>query len=259
MRGPLEGAEAAAAATLTRDRAATGVFCDFDGTLADIVDDPADARPAAGAVDALAALAAAMGRVAVISGRPGRFLAEHLGGTGAVLAGLYGLERVVGGQVEVASAARNWEPVVAEVAGRARRRGIDGLRVEPKGVVVTFHYRAAPGAGHAVGALAEEEAAATGLEASPGRLSWELRPPLPTTKGSVVASMAAGLTAACFLGDDHGDLSAFDALDTLAAGGVATVRVAVESDESPPALLDRADLVLPDPAAVVRLLRRLSP
>ena len=52
------------------DPTGTGVFTDFDGTLAPIVDDPAEARPLPGVVDALAALAGRDGRVVVISGRP---------------------------------------------------------------------------------------------------------------------------------------------------------------------------------------------
>ncbi|HEX7276713.1 MAG TPA: trehalose-phosphatase, partial [Acidimicrobiales bacterium] len=45
-----------------------GVFSDFDGTLAAIVDDPAAARPLPGAADALEALARRFARVGVISG-----------------------------------------------------------------------------------------------------------------------------------------------------------------------------------------------
>src|SRR5205807_10586135 len=47
-----------------------GVLCDFDGTLSPIVPDPATARPVAGALDALGALADRYAVVAVVSGRP---------------------------------------------------------------------------------------------------------------------------------------------------------------------------------------------
>ena len=46
------------------------VAVDFDGTLAPIVDRPADARPQPGALPALAALAGDVGTLAVITGRP---------------------------------------------------------------------------------------------------------------------------------------------------------------------------------------------
>ena len=46
------------------------VAADFDGTLSPIVDRPDEARAHPGAVPALTALAAAVGTVAVITGRP---------------------------------------------------------------------------------------------------------------------------------------------------------------------------------------------
>ncbi len=234
-----------------------GVFCDFDGTLAEIIDVPDEARPVDGAVDALAALADAYATVAVISGRPAAFLQEHLGDHGLVLAGLYGLERVEDGQVHIAEEARRWQSVVEDVASRAGDEVPDGVSVEPKGLSVAVHFRTAPDAAEATRAWAEKQAADTGLVAGPGRQSYELRPPVTTSKGTVLAESAEGLTAACFLGDDHGDLTAFDALDELSAAGVTVLRVAVRSPESPDELLERADVVVDGPTEVVELLRRL--
>jgi len=236
-----------------------GVFCDFDGTLAEIIDVAEDVRPVDGAVEALSALTGAYARVAVISGRPARFLQRHLDGRGLILSGLYGLERVEDGQVRVAPEARRWQPVVAELADRAREEAPEGVTLEPKGLSLTLHFRTAPDLADVARAWVEEQAADTGLVVSPGRRSYELRPPVTTSKGTVVAETAKGLRAACFLGDDHGDLSAFDALDDLAAAGITVLRVAVRSDESPPELLERADLVVDGPSEVVRLLRRLLP
>jgi trehalose 6-phosphate phosphatase len=79
-----------------------------------------------------------------------------------------------------------------------------------------------------------------------------------TDKGTIVARAAAGLAAACFLGDDVGDLPAFAALDRLAGAGTATVKVAVRSVESPPALLDQADLVVDGPAGALAVLEHLA-
>jgi trehalose 6-phosphate phosphatase len=45
----------------------------------------------------------------------------------------------------------------------------------------------------------------------------------------------------------------------LAAKGHDGLRVAVRSDEAPPALLAEADLVLEGPAGVLDFLRRLAP
>ena len=70
--------------------------------------------------------------------------------------------------------------------------------------------------------------------------------------------MGGGPDAAAYVGDDLGDLPAFDGLDVLAARGVATVRVAVASDEAPPILLNRADHVVEGPAARSRCSKNSS-
>ena len=241
------------------DPSHAGVFCDFDGTLSEIVEDPEESRPVAGAVEALTALGQAYAKVAVISGRPARFLQSHLGSEGLLLAGLYGLEVVRDGEVEVAEDARRWQPAVDEAVARARREGPEGLHVEPKGLSVTLHFRSAPQLADAARELADRLAEQSGLAVGEGRQSFELRPPLSTSKGSVVAEAAAGLDAACFLGDDQGDLTAFDALDALAGRGARTLRVAVRSGESPDELLRRSDLVVDGPREVVALLEKLRP
>lgn len=239
-----------------RDRPAeAGVFSDFDGTLAPIVDDPAQAAPYPGAVDALAALAARMGRVGVVSGRPASFLAAQLGGRGIELWGLYGLETVgPGGAVVPFGPVEAWRATVDRLVSQARAELGAGVGVEHKGVTLTLHFRTSPSSGPAVRRWAEAAAAGSGLAVHEARMSYELRPVVARDKGTVVAELAAGLGAACFVGDDAGDLSAFDALDRLAAAGVHALRVGVRSAEAPPELLARADVVVDGPAGVVALL-----
>ncbi len=64
----MPGQDPLAAFRSARSRAV--VATDFDGTLAPIVDDPAAAVPADGAVAALERLVPLVAEVAVISGRP---------------------------------------------------------------------------------------------------------------------------------------------------------------------------------------------
>jgi trehalose 6-phosphate phosphatase len=90
-------------------------------------------------------------------------------------------------------------------------------------------------------------------------MSVELHPPIDADKGTALEQLVEGLGAVLFAGDDHGDLPAFDALDRLAGRGVDTVRVAVASAEVPRELVDRADVVVDGPAALVALLRTLVP
>jgi len=236
-----------------------GVFSDFDGTLATIVDDPASARPIAGAPEALEALAARYARVGVVSGRPGAFLAEHLGGRGVALTGLYGLESVTAeGGVRPLPEAMAWRTVVDQVAAQAEAELPPALGVERKGLTVAIHFRVAPGYADLAQRWTTEAAARTGLAVHPARMSFELRPALPHDKGLVLARAASGLTHVMFVGDDRGDLEAFDALDRMAADGAVAFRVAVRSRESPAELIERADVAVDGPEGVLNLLRSLA-
>jgi trehalose 6-phosphate phosphatase len=88
-------------------------------------------------------------------------------------------------------------------------------------------------------------------------MSYELHPPIEADKGTTVIELAGALRAVCYIGDDLGDLAAFDGLDELASRGVDAVRVAVRSAELSPLIVERADVLLDGPAAVVALLEQL--
>jgi trehalose 6-phosphate phosphatase len=233
-----------------------GVYTDFDGTLAAIVDDPDAARALDGASDTLAALAQRYARVGVISGRPVRFLLDNVGGAGVDLWGEYGLERAHDGDIRAAEGAASWREIVEDVAARADAADI-AERVERKSVSLTLHWRADRDREEAARSWAAEEAARTGLELADARMAVELRPPLQRDKGTALSEAAAGLGAACFLGDDRGDLAAFDALDRLASQGVHVTRIAVRSAEMPEELESRADLIVDGPQGALALLRAL--
>lgn len=241
------------------DPGGTGVFTDFDGTLAPIVDDPAAARPLPGVVAALGALAGRYGRVGVISGRPASFLAEHLGGRGVFLSGLYGLEFVEdgGGGIQAVEEAAPWREIVEEVAAAGESTLPAGISVERKGLCLTVHHRRDPSRAGESRAWVEARARETGLVVHPARMSFELRPPLKRDKGTVLAEAAGGRRQVCFLGDDRGDLTAFDALDRMAAEGATVLRVGVNSTEAPAELLERADIVVESPEGSLRILRGL--
>jgi trehalose 6-phosphate phosphatase len=65
------------------ERAGEVALClDFDGTLSPIVDDPQAARPLHGIVELLEPLANRFAAVALISGRPAAYLAEHAAASG---------------------------------------------------------------------------------------------------------------------------------------------------------------------------------
>ena len=237
---------------------AAAVLTDFDGTLSAIVDDPGRAGPVPGALEVLGRLAERYGLVGVVSGRPVSYLMERLGEVEQlVLVGLYGLERAVGDRIETLPGAEAWAGVVAAAASDAEATAPPGVGVERKGLTVTLHVRTAPQHTAWIEQFGRQQAESRGLESHPGRLSIELRPPVPVDKGTVVAQLAAGYRAVCYCGDDRGDLPAFAALARLRAGGVATLALAAASEESPPELMAAADLAVDGPGGVVALLRRL--
>jgi len=239
------------------DPAKAAIVTDFDGTLSTIVEDPASAVPLPGAPGIVHALSVAYGRVAVVSGRPVAFLAHHLG-TDLLLSGIYGLERMEGGKVTIHPAAIEWMEVVDAMAARAEDEAPEGVTIERKGVSFTLHVRQAPQHLAWAHSLAEAIANSTGLALHEGRMSYELRPPVDVDKGTVVSNLVDGSTAACFLGDDVGDLPAFDALDRLHADcGAHVVKVGVRSSEAPAELVERADVLVEGPPGALGFLREL--
>lgn len=237
--------------------ARSGVLFDYDGTLSPIVDDPAVALPLAGVPQALEALVGRYGLVGVLSGRPVEFLQLHLP-AGVVVSGLYGLEVVSNGTRLDHPFAGAWREAVDDVARCSVALGPPGMHVEPKGLSLTLHYRSHPELADDVRAWAASQANRSGLVLRPARMSIELHPPIDVDKGTALEMLAVDLQAVCFIGDDQGDLPAFDALDRLARSGRYTVRGAVASEETPPELINRADVVLEGPEGVLDLLRELA-
>lgn len=255
---PMARALSEVVATLRADPASTAILLDFDGTLAPIVDDPASATAVPGAREALSALVGAYRTVAVISGRPVRFLREQLG-DGPTLVGLYGLERIEGGREVEAPEATGWRPVVGEVVAAARADLSDRVGVEDKGLSVTLHYRTAPSEAASVEAWATSAASRWGLEARPAKMSVELHPPIEVDKGTAVAGLLDGSAAACFVGDDVGDIPAFEALARFGEAGGQARSIVVSSVEMAPELVGMADLIVRDTSEVLELLRDLDP
>jgi trehalose 6-phosphate phosphatase len=239
---------------------------DFDGTLSPVVDDPQAARPLEGVVELLEPLARRYAAVALISGRPAPYLAEHVAAPGVRYLGLYGLQEMYEGQVRVDPRLEAARASVA--AAEAALRDSPAVResgawLEDKVYAVGVHTRRVPDPDRwadAIDRTAREVAGKYGLEIIPGKMVWELRPAVRGDKGDGVRRVVAesGARAVVVVGDDLGDLPAFAAVAELAAEGHDGLRVAVRSQEAPPDLLASADLVLDGPEGVLDFLRRLA-
>jgi trehalose 6-phosphate phosphatase len=196
--------------------------------------------------------------VGVVSGRPVSFLEPLLPSPPLVLSGQYGMESVVGGERAARTDVEPWRAVVAAAAEQLEVVVPAGVRVEPKGLTLTVHYREVPHHEAAAWAAAAQVAAATGLHHRAAKMSVELVPPVDATKGEVVHRWGGDAAAVLYAGDDLGDLPAFAALAELRAAGVHTVGVAVAGPELPPELAAVADVVVAGPSGAVEVLRALA-
>lgn len=244
-------------APLVADPARSVLLFDFDGTLAPVVENPEDARPAPGVVERLDVLARRYRTVAVVSGRPVGFLDAHLPPS-VLLSGLYGLEWSVDGVQRTRPGIDAWRPAVSAAASGATSAGLEGVLVEAKGLSVTLHYRSRPEAASVVEELSATLAAQTDLVARPAKMSVELHPPVDADKGKVVDELASGAAGVLYVGDDLGDLPAFAVLDILRGRGLLTLTVAVGSPELPDAVRAAAELVVPGTDGVLGLLDDLA-
>jgi trehalose 6-phosphate phosphatase len=230
-------------AILTADPRRAAVLLDVDGTLAPIVARPADARIPDETRTELARLASRYALVACVSGRPRSEVERLLALEGVAIVGEHGLE--------LAPDAARWATAVSAFAD-----GVD-WPAERKPLSVSFHFRRADDedAARAYLTRVAEAAARVGLVPRFGRMVLEVRPPVAADKGTAARALVtrAGVDRALYAGDDTTDLDAFRGLDGLEVA----VRVAVGSPESPPALLEAADLVVEGTVGMLALLRRL--
>lgn len=233
------------------------VFFDFDGTLSDIVDDPDAARPVAGAVQALAALA---GRcpVAVLSGRDLADVRARVGLDGIWYAGSHGFELTgPDGAHHQNDAAADAVPILAGAAASLREQlgSIPGVTVEHKRFAVAVHYRnaARDRVGEATAAV-RDAGRRSGLRVTTGREVIELRPELDWDKGRTLRWLLDRLdpVTPLFLGDDITDEDAFDAVAELSGVGI-VVRHTDDGDRA-----TAARFALDSPARVAEFTARLA-
>ncbi|MGW2818849.1 trehalose-phosphatase [Streptomyces sp. NPDC001415] len=261
------GRDGLAAIVARPERAVVAI--DFDGTLAEIVADPEQARAHPDAVPALVALAPHVASVAVVTGRPAGVAVRYGGFAGVgglehlVVLGHYGAERwdAVTGTVHTpaphpgVAAARAELPGVLDAHGAWR-----GTWIEEKGQAVAVHTRRARDPQAAFEALRvplANLAAHHGLVLEPGRLVLELRPP-GMDKGVALAAYLreVGAESVLYAGDDLGDLPAFAAVEKLRSDGMPGLLVA--ADTVIPELAERADLLMNGPASMTTFLRTLA-
>ncbi len=223
------------------------VACDFDGTLSELVDDPAAAAPVEGALQALTRLAGLPGtRTALVSGRSRHELRRLARPPDNVaLVGSHGAELDGGAELTPPDQARLAE-VVSELAEIARHH--PGALVETKPAGAAFHYRRVERDRIPVLVEAIQTVAARHrIAVLRGKEVVEL-PLRPAGKGEALALLRRRYAAdgVFYAGDDVTDEDAFAALEPGDLG--------IKVGPGPTAAAHR----LPGPQALVALLQRLA-
>lgn len=184
---------------------------DFDGTLAPIVPDPAQARAADRVTLPLARLASLV-PVAVVSGRAQRDLIERLPCEIAYLVGNHGNEGLPDARdsSRLTETCRAWR---SELELQLLAPEGAGVRLEDKGHSLSLHYRTAP---DPVAASAFLRTLAHALTPQPtvidGKMVLNLLPPGAMTKFEALQVLMEheGVNNVFFVGDDDTDEIVFE-------------------------------------------------
>ncbi len=150
---------------------------------------------------------------------------------------------------------------VAELPELLRREGFGDAFLEQKSLAVAVHTRRLPdpaGALEQLTPVLEKAARRHGLALEPGRMVVEVRAP-GMNKGNAVRTLKRELRADAmvFVGDDLGDVEAFEAITALRREGMVGLLVCSGSEEQR-ALVELSDIVVDGPDGVMELLRQVA-
>jgi trehalose 6-phosphate phosphatase len=252
----------------------SAVLLDIDGTLAPIVRHAADAHVPEATRTLLIEIAKRYRLVGCVSGRRA-VSARQIVAIGTIAyVGSHGGELLRPGATrpELDPDLAAWSQRVREFAARVytpehqRQR----VRSEDKDAIVAFHWRGAPDEQLAADMVRQiaDVAQREGFVVHWGRKVLEVRPPVALDKGLGVTGLLASarergdgspISAALYVGDDTTDIDAFRSLRVLVADGTLAqaLCVAVSSEETPPELLEEADLTIEGTSGVRQLLEGL--
>jgi trehalose 6-phosphate phosphatase len=220
---------------------------DFDGTLAEIVQDPAGARARLDAVAALSELVALLADVVVLSSRPLAQLETLVPVPGVRLIGDSGLALP---RHALKEALDRFNADASKLLER-----IPGAWLEVKPASTAIHFRNTDMNGEQMLAFLQPLLDGARLSAALGRKVIEVHAP-KAGKGSALAALIPSEdpgAVICF-GDDENDRSMFEYVCSL---DFPNMCVGVWSPEAPPSLFDRCDLVVPGPTGATAVLNEI--
>jgi trehalose 6-phosphate phosphatase len=221
---------------------------DFDGTLAEIVPDPAAAQARPDSLEALQNLVGHLAGVIVLSSRPPAQLEKLVPLSGVRLIGDSGL----------AIPRRMQKEALDKFNAEASKllEQVPGAWVEVKPASTAVHFRNTEMTGDQMLALMRTVLDSSRLEAALGRKVVEVHA-RNAGKGPALAALLPGEDpggVVCF-GDDENDRSLFETVSSLA---IPHMCVGVWSPEAPANLFEKCDLVVPGPAGAARVLHDIE-
>jgi trehalose-phosphatase len=215
---------------LAEDPTASGLILDFDGVLAPIEADLTTSAIPDPVQAILRRLAGRLGLLAIVSGRPVEYLADHVRIPGVPLLGSFGMEQLRNGRRHVDPEAERQLRLlrIAARALMARLATFPDVFVEIRAASVVVHWRKVPDpaiAAAEIKRIMAGIAAETGMQLRSGSFAEELYLSAGTRgKGSTIIPLLLDvepLTAFAYAGDDLGDIAALHATREL--GGYALV------------------------------------
>ncbi len=225
-----------------------GLVFDIDGTLSPIAPTPGEARLYPG-VRSLLEQAREYAHIAIMTGRAID--------DGAAMINLDGLTYIGSHGLECSNGLPGQHPV--QVAPEAL------AYISPGNVLLdlTIHYRLCPDpelARQRILSLLEEPARRLGMRLDQEKQAIEIRTPLAVNKGQALLWFALlyELRGVIFAGDDRTDLDAVMEIGRLRGQqGLAALAVVVQHNDTPPALLEHADMIVQSVTGMAELLRNM--
>ena len=244
-----------------------GLVFDIDGTLSPIAPTPEEARLYPGVVTLLQQ-ASERANVAIMTGRAIDDGARMVNVDGLTYIGNHGLEWSDGlpwlHPVHMVQEALAYVEPGKQLLDLAEDglAGVPGIIVQRKSVGGSIHYRLAPDPEEArrrILSLLEEPARKVNMRLGEGKQVVEVKAPLAVNKGYALRQFVQrlGLHATIFAGDDRTDFDAVVEISRLREEGIAALSIVVQHADTPPELLEHADIVVQGVEGMVDLLRKM--
>ncbi|GER88211.1 trehalose-phosphatase [Dictyobacter vulcani] len=246
-----------------------GLVFDIDGTLSSIAPTPDEAVLYPGAAEHLAA-ASKFAHVGVLTGRAIADVARIVSIEGLTYIGTHGLEWCDGlpstHPIQLLPEAEPYVEPGKELMDLAEKElvpQLPGLVVQRKNIGGTLHYRLTEdpeAARQLILDTLKEPAARLHMHIDEGKRAVEILTPLTINKGKALRRFVEhfNLKGIIFAGDDRTDLHGILEIERLRQDGYAAHAIAVQHQDTPPAVLKHADTIVQGVEEMIDLLGQMT-